>query len=520
MIFPLQQRGRGDRRWRGEVHAYGSVGADTRVRPSAPLPHVLDSYHSPVEWRCTIEGRFGRIMQLHLFFIGSSHVLTAPIVQISDLPNHVGEDVTVRGWVYNRTDKGRLQFIQLRDGTGIVQCVAFKKDMDETEFEHAGKLTQESSVAITGTVRAEERAPGIPGGYEIGIKRLEMIQQSDEYPITPKEHGTEFLMDNRHLWVRSTRQWAILRIRATIVRALREWLDDHGFLLVDTPIITPAAGEETTTLFEIDYFGEPAFLAQTGQLYNEANMAAFGRVYCFGPTFRAEKSKTRRHLMEFWMLEPEAAFYSLEDLMAMEEQLLAYVVARVLEKHCPELAILERDVSRLEAITAPFARISYDEAVERLQKLVAETDDPEQKDLLKIEWGDDFGSPHETAIAEMFEKPVFVYHYPTAIKAFYMQPVEGRPEVCRSVDLLAPEGYGEVTGGSERIYDPALIEERVGKIGIPREAYAWYLDLRRFGTVPHAGFGLGLERTVAWICGLPHVRETIPYARMLNRNYP
>ena len=343
---------------------------------------------------------------------------------------------------------------------------------------------------------------------------------ADEYPITPKEHGVEFLMDNRHLWVRSQRQWAILRIRATLTRALTDWLDDHGYLRVDTPIITPAAGEETTTLFEIDYFGEPAFLSQTGQLYNEANMMAFGKVYTFSPSFRAEKSKTRRHLMEFWHLEPEVAFMSLEELMEVEEQLLSHAAACVLEKHQPELAILERDLSKVEAIKAPFARISYDEAVERLQALAAQTDDPEQKQLLQIEWGDDFGSPHETALAEQFDRPVFVYHYPTAIKAFYMQPVEGRPEVCRSVDLLAPEGYGEITGGSERISDPALIDQRIQTIGIAREAYAWYFDLRRYGSVPHAGFGLGLERTLTWICGLPHVRESIPYARMLNRHYP
>lgn len=445
--------------------------------------------------------------------------MATPIL-ISDMAKYEGQEVTLRGWVYNRTDKGRLQFIQLRDGTGIVQCVAFKKEMNEAEFEIAGKLTQESSVSITGNVRKDERAPGMPGGYEVGITKLELLQQAEDYPISPKEHGTEFLMDNRHLWVRSSRQWAILRIRATIVNAMRNWLDDHGYMLVDTPIITPAAGEDTTSLFEIDYHGDVAYLAQTGQLYNEANMAAFGKVYCFGPTFRAEKSKTRRHLMEFWMLEPEMAFFSLEDLMDMEEQFVGHIVQRVMEKHRPELDILERDINRLEKITAPFARISYDEAVERLQKLAAQTEDPEQKALLHMEWGGDFGSPHETAIAEMFDKPVFVYHYPTAVKAFYMQPVEGRPEVCRSVDLLAPEGYGEITGGSERIYDPALIEERVSKIGIPREAYAWYLDLRRYGTVPHAGFGIGLERTVAWICGLPHIRETIPYARMLNRNYP
>jgi asparaginyl-tRNA synthetase len=442
------------------------------------------------------------------------------LIQIADIADYDGQEVTVQGWVYNRTGKGRLQFIKLRDGTGIAQCVAFKKEMPEADLEIARGLPQESSIRLTGTVRKDERAPGFPGGYEIGISHLELIQEAEEYPITPKEHGTEFLMDNRHLWVRSSRQWAILRIRATIINAMRNWLDDHGYLLVDTPIITPAAGEETTTLFEIDYFGEPAFLAQTGQLYNEANAAAFGKVYCFGPTFRAEKSKTRRHLMEFWMLEPEMAFFSLEDLMDMEEQFVSAVVRRVLEKHRLELEIIERDVSKLENITAPFARISYDEAVERLQQLAASTEDPEQKALLHMEWGDDFGSPHETAIAEMFDKPVFVYHYPTAIKAFYMQPVAGRPEVCRSVDLLAPEGYGEITGGSERIHDRDLLEDRIAHIGLPREAYAWYLDLRRFGTVPHAGFGIGLERTVAWICGLPHIRETIPYARMLNRKYP
>ncbi len=441
-------------------------------------------------------------------------------IRIEDIAQYDGQEVVLRGWVYNKTGKGKLHFVQLRDGTGFVQCVAFKKDMDEAAFETVKGLTQEASVIITGTVRKDERAPGLPGGYEVGISNIEVIQLTEDYPITPKEHGVDFLMDHRHLWVRSRRQWAILRIRATIVHALRNWLDDHGFLLVDTPIITPAAGEETTTLFEIDYFGEKAFLAQTGQLYNEANMMSFGRVYCFGPTFRAEKSKTRRHLIEFWMLEPEMAFYSLEDMMEMEEQLIGYTVQQVLARHRQELEILERDISRLEAIQAPFARISYDEAVERLQKLAAETEDPEQRELLKIEWGEDFGSPHETAIAEMFDKPVFVYHYPSAVKAFYMQPVDGRPEVCRSVDLLAPEGYGEITGGSERIYDPALIEERVSQIGLPREAYAWYLELRRYGTVPHAGFGLGVERTVAWICGLPHVRETIPYPRMLNRKYP
>ena len=444
----------------------------------------------------------------------------ATLIQIADIAQHAGQEVTVRGWVYNRTDKGRLQFLLVRDGTGIAQCVAFKKELDPATFETIAALTQESSVVVTGAVRADERAPGTPGGYEIGITALEVIQQADEYPIQPKEHGVEFLMDNRHLWVRSLRQWAILRIRATIIRTIRNWLDDHGYLLVDTPILTPAAGENTTTLFEIDYFGEPAFLAQTGQLYNEANIGSFGKVYCFGPTFRAEKSKTRRHLMEFWMVEPEMAFFSLEDLMDMEEQFVSAIVQTVLEKHRMELDILERDTARLETVTAPFYRISYDEAVERLQKLAAETDDPERKAELAITWGDDFGAPHETAVADMFDKPVFVYHYPTAAKAFYMQPVDGRPESCRSVDLLAPEGYGEITGGSERIYDADLLKQRIDEIGISPENYAWYLDLRKYGSVPHAGFGLGLERTVAWICGLPHIRETVPYARMLNRLYP
>jgi len=442
------------------------------------------------------------------------------VINIKDIAQYVGQKVTLRGWVYSRTGKGKLHFIRLRDGSGIVQCVAFKQDVEEASFELVKTLTQESSIIVHGIVRAEERAPGIPGGYEIGIERVELIQLSQDYPITPKEHGTEFLMDHRHLWVRSSRQWAILRIRATIVRALRDWLDNNGYLLVDTPIITPAAGENTTSLFEIDYFGEPAYLAQTGQLYNEANAMAFGKVYCFGPTFRAEKSKTRRHLMEFWMLEPEMAFYSLEDIMDTEEQLVSYVIEQVLEKHRPELDILERDISQLEKIKPPFIRISYDEAIERLKKAYDETDDPEQKNLLKIEWGEDFGSPHETALAEMFDKPVFVYHYPSAVKAFYMQPVEGRPEVCRSVDLLAPEGYGEICGGSERIYDADLLMSKIKEHGFPPENYAWYLDLRRFGSVPHGGFGMGLERTVAWICGLQHIRETIPYARMLNRKYP
>ncbi len=444
----------------------------------------------------------------------------ATLIQIADIARYDGQEVTVQGWLYNRTDKGRLQFLLVRDGTGIAQCVAFKKELPEEMFEAARSLTQESSLRLSGTVRHDERAPGYPGKYEIGVSKLEVIQLAEEYPIQPKEHGVEFLMDHRHLWLRSLRQWAILRVRATIIRTIRNWLDSHGYLLVDTPILTPAAGENTTTLFEIDYFGEPAYLAQTGQLYNEANIGAFGKVYCFGPTFRAEKSKTRRHLMEFWMVEPEMAFFSLEDLMAMEEEFVSAIVQTVLSERRMELEILERDTSRLENIRPPFPRISYDEAVDRLQALAEKTDDPERKAELAITWGDDFGSPHETAIAEMFDRPVFVYNYPTAAKAFYMQPVKGRPEVCRSVDLLAPEGYGEITGGSERIYDADLLAQRINEIGISPDNYRWYLDLRRYGSVPHSGFGLGVERTVAWICGLPHIRETVPYARMLNRLYP
>jgi asparaginyl-tRNA synthetase len=444
----------------------------------------------------------------------------ATVIMIEDIARWVGQEVELRGWVYAKTDKGKLQFIQLRDGTGQVQCVAFRNSLPEDQFETAKALTQESSVVITGVVKADERAQGFPAGYEVAVTSVRLIQQAVDYPITPKEHGTEFLMDNRHLWIRSNRQWAILRIRATIIKAMRDFMDDNHILLMDTPIITPAAGEDTTSLFEIDYFGEPAYMAQTGQLYNEANMAAFGRVYCFGPTFRAEKSKTRRHLIEFWMLEPELAFCTLEELMDLEERLQCCIVERVLSKNRQELDILGRDVAALERVVPPFPRISYDEAVDKLEQLCAEATDPEQKELLKITRGDDFGSPHETALTQLYDRPLFVYHYPTAVKAFYMQPVEGNPERCRSVDLLAPEGYGEICGGSERIYDEALLLQRIQDHKLPVENYKWYLELRRFGSVPHAGFGQGLERTVAWICGLPHVRETIPYPRLLNRSYP
>jgi asparaginyl-tRNA synthetase len=441
-------------------------------------------------------------------------------IRIEEIAAHDGEEVTVQGWLFGRTDKGRLQFLQVRDGTGIVQAVAFKKELAPEVFETVRELTQESAIVITGTVRADGRAPGIPGGYEIGVSDLQLLQLAQEYPVQPKEHGVEFLMDNRHLWIRSSRQWAVLRVRATVIKAIRDWLDDHGFVNMDTPILTPAAGEGTTTLFEVDYFGAPIFLAQTGQLYNEANIYSFGRVYCFGPTFRAEKSKTRRHLTEFWMVEPEAAFCDLEQLMEIEEQFVSYIVQTTLKERKQELALLERDTSSLEKVVPPFPRISYDEALEKVAEIRAKTEDDELKELLEIEWGSDFGSPHETELTQLYDKPIFVYGYPTEAKAFYMEPWPGRPEISKSVDLLAPEGYGEITGGSERISDPELLHQRIRDWGLPPEAFEWYVDLRLFGSVPHSGFGLGVERTVTWICGIDHLRETIAFPRMLTRTYP
>jgi len=444
----------------------------------------------------------------------------SPIIRIQDIAAHVGETVTLQGWLYDRTDKGKLQFLQVRDGTGIVQCVLFKKDVSEEVFATAAKITQESSIEITGTVRADPRAPGTPGGHELGVTEVKVLQLTEDYPITPKEHGIEFLMDWRHLWIRSSRQWAILRVRATIMRAIREWLDTNGFLEMSTPIITPAAGEGTSNLFEIDYFGENAYLAQTGQLYNEANIGAFGKVYSFGPTFRAEKSKTRRHLTEFWMVEPEIAYCDLDQLLVIEENFVSHIVQTCLRERAAELKALNRDTSALEKMVPPFHRISYDDAVKMLKELGEKETDPEKKEQLKIEWGDDFGSPHETELTKQFDKPLFVVGYPTAVKAFYMEPMPGRPEVCKSADLLAPEGYGEIIGGSERISDHDTLVRRIHEQKLPIENYKWYLDLRKFGTVPHSGFGLGLERTVAWICGTEHIRETNPFPRMLQRNYP
>jgi len=444
----------------------------------------------------------------------------APIIRIAEIARHVSQEVSIQGWLYNRTDKGRLQFLQVRDGSGFVQCVVSARDVPAEVYQEASRLTQESSLIVSGTVRQDARAPGVPGGYELSVTGLRVLQIARDYPIQPKEHGVDFLLDHRHLWVRSQRQWAVLRVRATVIRAIRDWLDSHGFINMDTPILTPAAGEGTTTLFETDYFGEPVYLAQTGQLYNEANIYAFGPVYCFGPTFRAEKSKTRRHLTEFWMVEPEIPFCDLDGLMEIEEQFVSYIVQTCLKERAQELALLGRDTTLLQNVTPPFPRLSYDQALEMLAEIRAETEDPERKELLRLEWGSDLGSPHETELTKRFDKPLFVYGYPTIAKAFYMEPWPGRPEVTKSVDLLAPEGYGEIIGGSERISDPDLLLKRLEDWKLPRQAFEWYIDLRLYGSVPHSGFGLGVERTVTWICGLDHLRETIAFPRMLKRVYP
>ncbi len=425
----------------------------------------------------------------------------APAVYIRDLPSHVGQEVTVRGWVQHHRSKGKLQFIVMRDGSGVCQLVAFKGDLSGEDWEAADKLTLESAFAATGTVRADERAPG---GVEISVHHVQVYQYTQDYPIAEKEHGVAFLMENRHLWLRSSRQNAALKLRAGVVKAVRDYLDSHDFTLVDAPILTPSAAEGSSTLFEVDYFGQPAFLSQSGQLYNEAAIGSLGKVYCFGPTFRAEKSKTRRHLMEFWMVEPEVAFMELPGLLELEEQFVSYVVKTVLETHKEELKVLERDTGQLEKIVPPFPRITYDEAIAYLQRTVNHD----------ARWGDDFGGDEETALGSQFDKPMFITHYPTAIKAFYMQPDPQRPDVVLAADLIAPEGYGEICGGSQRIHDLALLEERMRAHNMPHEAYEWYLDVRRYGSVPHSGFGMGIERLTAWIGGLPHVRETIPFPRM------
>jgi len=444
------------------------------------------------------------------------------IIRVDEISKYDGQEATIQGWVYNRTDKGKLVFLLVRDGTGFVQCVAFKGDLDENIFDQLMRIPQESAVIITGPVRSDKRAPGIPGGYEIGVKKIEIVQTAEvDYPMSLKDHGVDFAMDNRHLWIRMQSQWAILRVRSTVMAATREWLDTNGFLEMSTPILTPAAAEGTTTLFETEYFDEgKAYLAQTGQLYNEANIFSFGRVYCFGPTFRAEKSKTRRHLTEFWMLEPEAAFCDLDSLMEIEEQMVTHIVQRVLRDRKAELLSLGRDLTKLENIKAPFPRISYDEAAKMLNGFYEKETDPEKKDLLKFDWGIDFGAPHETAITNQFDRPVFCYGYPTAVKAFYMEPWPNRPEVCKSVDLLAPEGYGEICGGSERISDHELLLKRIHEQKLPESAFKWYLELRKYGSVPHSGFGMGVERVTSWICGIEHIREAIAFPRTIKRVYP
>jgi asparaginyl-tRNA synthetase len=434
----------------------------------------------------------------------------APRITISEAARHVGRRVRLAGWLYNLRSSGKIVFPLVRDGTGIMQCVAVKSALPEEVFRRVRDLTQESSLTVTGTLRAEPRAPG---GYELELEDLEVLQrvpESDPYPITPKEHGIEFLMDRRHLWLRSRRQHAILRVRHEVVRAVRDYFDSHGFTLVDTPIFTPAACEGTTTLFEVNYFDdEKVYLTQSGQLYNEATAMAFGKVYCFGPTFRAERSKTRRHLTEFWMVEPEMAYATLEDVKQVAEELVVWVVERVLENRRAELAVLEREVAKLENVRPPFPRISYDEAVRRLQTKGS-----------PIEWGTDFGGTDETLLSEDFDRPFMVDRFPTAVKAFYMQPDPERPEVALGVDVLAPEGYGEIIGGGQRIHDLDLLLRRIEEHKLPREAFDWYVDLRKFGSVPHGGFGMGIERCVAWICGLEHVRETIAFPRMLYRTRP
>ncbi len=429
-----------------------------------------------------------------------------PVVYVENVNTCEGDEITLRGWVYNKRSSGKLQFILLRDGTGVIQCVAFKGNFSPEQFETLDKVTQESSLEITGKARKDPRSPG---GYEIDVTGFRVLQQAENYPITPKEHGTAFLMENRHLWLRSSRQHAIIKIRHEVIKACRDYFDDLGFTLVDTPIFTPNACEGTTTLFETEYFDQKAYLTQSGQLYNEATAAAFGKVYCFGPTFRAEKSKTRRHLMEFWMVEPEVAYATLEDTMQLAEGLICFILERILTKRRAQLEILERDISVLEKISRPFPRLSYDEAVRKMQAAGSE-----------IQWGGDFGGGDETLISEQYASPLMVHRYPSDVKAFYMQPDPERPEVALCVDMLAPEGYGEIIGGGQRIHDYDLLMKRLEQHGLSIEPFQWYLDLRKYGTVPHAGFGMGIERVVAWICKLTHLREAIAFPRTLYRIYP
>jgi asparaginyl-tRNA synthetase len=431
---------------------------------------------------------------------------------ISDIAKHLGEDITIKGWLYNKRSSGKLGFLEIRDGSGLIQGVVSKKEVSDATWESTEKATQESAIIVTGVPREHPKKPGV---YELDIRTLEIVHLTGEYPITPKEHGVEFLMDHRHLWLRSRRQHSILRVRHEIIRAVRDFFDNNGFILCDTPIFTPAACEGTTNLFEVTYFDEKAYLTQSGQLYNEATAAAFGKVYCFGPTFRAEKSKTRRHLTEFWMVEPEVAYAKLDDVMELAENFISYIVGRVLETRKEELAILERDIMKLEAIVPPFPRLQYDDAVKLLQQGHAE-----DKLEHRFEWGGDLGAPDETFISAQYDKPVMVHRYPAEVKAFYMEPDPARPDLALCVDVLAPEGYGEIIGGGERSSSLEYLVKQIHAHGLPEEAFDWYLDLRKYGSVPHAGFGMGIERAVTWICGIEHVRETIPFPRMLYRLKP
>jgi asparaginyl-tRNA synthetase len=435
---------------------------------------------------------------------------TAPRVTVADAGRHAGETVEIAGWLYNLRRSGKICFPQVRDGTGTIQCVAVKSALPEELFEALKDLTQESSLIVRGKVRAESRAAG---GYELDVESAQILQrvpETDPYPITPKDHGIDFLMDHRHLWLRSRRQHAALKVRHEVIKAIRDYFDSNGFVLVDTPIFTPSACEGTSTLFEVNYFDEEkVYLTQSGQLYNEATAAAFGKTYCFGPTFRAEKSKTRRHLTEFWMVEPEMAYATIEDVKRVGEDLVLFVIARVLEHRREELKVLERDVAKLEAIQAPFHRMTYDEAVAKLQTKGSE-----------IQWGGDFGNADETLLTEDVDRPVMVDRYPAAVKAFYFQPAPERPDIALGVDFIAPEGYGEIIGGGERIHDLDLLLQRLDQHNLPHQDFNWYIDLRKYGSVPHAGFGMGVERFVAWMCGLEHIRETIAFPRMLYRTRP
>ncbi|BAM47398.1 asparagine--tRNA ligase [Amphibacillus xylanus] len=426
---------------------------------------------------------------------------------INQVKNYLNKEVTIGGWLANKRSSGKIAFLQLRDGTGFIQGVVVKAEVTEEVFTIAKGLSQESSVYVTGTIVEDTRSPF---GYEMQVKNIEVIHEAVDYPITPKEHGTEFLMDHRHLWLRSKRQHAVMKIRNEIIRATYEFFNDNGFIKIDPPILTATSAEGTTDLFHTEYFDQEAYLSQSGQLYLEAAAMAFGKVFSFGPTFRAEKSKTRRHLIEFWMMEPEMAFVEHEESLEVQENYITYIAQSVLKNCELELKTLDRDLDKLKNIQAPFPRITYDEAIKILK----------EKGFDDIEWGDDFGAPHETAISEDFDKPVFITHYPAELKAFYMKPDPERPEVVLCADLIAPEGYGEIIGGSQRIDDFELMEERYQTHNLTGESYQWYLELRKYGSVPHSGFGVGLERTVAWFSGVKHVRETIPFPRLLNRLYP